>query len=318
MRTNLIAVFAAGLLAFTMPVNAETISFGSSQAGGPNYSIALAIAKELNEATSLDVRLVPRRSPSQVLPLVNSNEQQLGATSGVELTAARNGEGSFSGNELTQLRAIGTLFPFRLTYSVRKDSGIETVADLKGTRMASGYRASTTGHILSSAILAAAGISFDDVTPVEVSDFMEAREFFIEGRTDAVHYIVGSGVNARLDSQAGGIRAIGIPPSEDVDKILHKIHPTLRSMKVAADAEAIGLENDILVMAYDYLLYTNASMPDETVASIAEILLENAAAMAQSFAAFRAFDPTRIASDAGIPYHPAALALYRAKGLAPE
>jgi uncharacterized protein len=315
MPYHLLFAMLLGQFVLATTAIAQTISFGASQAGGPNYSIALAISKEAGRQTGLDIRVIPQRSPSQVLPLVNANSQQLGATSGLELTVARNGEGSFAGNALTDLRAIGNLFPFRLTYAVRSDSPAKSIADLKGARLASGYRASTTGHTLSSAILEAAGISFDDVEKVEASDFSEAREFFIEGRTDAVHYIVGGGENARIASQAGGLKALGIPSSGDPDTRLNAIHPTLRTMLVRADPQQPGLDEDILVLAYDYVLYTNAQMPDEAVAAIAEALVSEAAAMAQSFPAFNAFNAKRVSADVGIPYHPAALEVYRNRGL---
>jgi uncharacterized protein len=295
--------------------HADPISFGSSQAGGTTYGIAVALGKEAKNRSGLDIRAIPQRTASQVVPQVNSNAQQLGTTSGIELSAARDGAGAFAGNPMSELRAIGSLFPFRLTFAVRADHPARTVADLKGMRVSSGYRASTTGELLFSAILQASGISFEDVTKVDVSDFQEARELFIEDRADAVHFVVGSGANTRVAQQVGGIRALGIPPSEEVDKILKALHPSLRSTIVTPEMNSVGIENDILVMAYDYVLYTNASMPDDQVAEIANILLDGAETMAESVPAFASLNPNRIAADVGIPYHPAALEVYRARGL---
>lgn len=313
-----VALLSAWLAGAVGTASAEPISFGTSQAGGLTYNIALALAKEAKELDGLDIRATPYRSPSQVVPLVNSDELQLGATSGMELTAAMGGEGAFAGNAMENLRAIGSMFPVQLTFAVKSDNPAKSVANLKGLRVPSGYRASSTGGLLMSSILQAAGLTYDDVVPVEVASFGEARDVFQEGRADAVHIIIGAGSYVRLANQVGGLHALSIGDSPDVDAVLKAIHPALRSELVQADGGAVGVEEDIRVVAYDYVLYANKDLSDDVAAKMAEILVDRASAMAESVKGFHLFDVNQVAADVGVPLHPGARNYYVERGLLPK
>jgi TRAP transporter TAXI family solute receptor len=210
------------------------------------------------------------------------------------------------------------MFPFLVTFAVRTDNPAATVADLKGQRVPSGIRAAATGALIFGSILEAAGLSYDDVTPVEASDYTAAREDFLERRTDATVFIIGNGSYARLASQAGGVKALGIPPTENLDARLKAMHPAFRAELVPGDSGNVGVEDDIWVLAYDYVLYTSADLPDDTASKMAEVLVDGATAMSESVQGFKSFDVDKVAADVGLPLHPGARNFYAERGLLPS
>jgi hypothetical protein len=317
MSSRLIVTLAGIWLASaTLQAHSEPIAFGTSQAGSATYGIALALAKEAKERSGLDIRATPFRSGSQVVPLVNSGELQLGATSAMELTAAIGGEDAFTGNAMPNLRAIGNMFPFRVTFAVKADNPAKTVADIKGQRVPSGYRAASTGALVVGSILAATGLTYEDVEAVEVTDYSAARDAFRERRVDINQIVIGSGGNAQLAEQVGGLRSLSIPVGVEVDARLKAMHPAFRSVLAEAGSD-VTVDENITVVAYDYVLYANADLADEIAAEIAGALADGAAAMSESVPGFKSFDATRVASDVGVPFHPGALEAYKERGLLP-
>src|SRR3989304_4631131 len=70
-------------------------------------------------------------------------------------------------------------------FIVAKDSSIGTVADLKGKRVPSDFPGIPIVRLNATALLASAGLTFDDVVKVPVSDLVANYQAFLEGRTDA-------------------------------------------------------------------------------------------------------------------------------------
>ena len=83
------------------------------------------------------------------------------------MTDAFTGTGTFEGSsQQGNIRLVGVMLPIRVGMFVRDDSDIESVADLKGKRLAWGY---TSQHIIQTVlngVLANAGLGPDDLEQV--------------------------------------------------------------------------------------------------------------------------------------------------------
>jgi TRAP transporter TAXI family solute receptor len=111
---------------------------------------------------------------------------------------AANGTGVFEGrNKAPDLRAIANLYPETMHLVVRKGSGIESVADLKGKRVSLDEPGSGT---LADAklLLAAFGLSESDLKP-EYLKPPESGKKLKAGELDAFFFVGGAPVNAIAD-----------------------------------------------------------------------------------------------------------------------
>ena len=108
------------------------------------------------------------------LVLLQQGRGEIAFTLGDSLKAAWDGdaEAGFK-SKLDKLRAIGAIYPNYIQIVATADSGIKTLADLKGKSLSVGAPKSGT-ELNSRAILGAAGMSYKDIGKVEYLPFAES------------------------------------------------------------------------------------------------------------------------------------------------
>ena len=108
------------------------------------------------------------------LILLQQGRGEIAFTLGNSLKAAWEGdeEAGFK-TKLDKLRTIGAIYPNYIQIVATADSGIKTLADLKGKSLSVGAPKSGT-ELNSRAILAAAGLSYKDIGKVEYLPFAES------------------------------------------------------------------------------------------------------------------------------------------------
>lgn len=102
-----------------------------------------------------------------------------------------------------------------LSVVVAGTSGIRTVQDLKGRRFAIA-RANSSANVKMEAILAFAGMSWDDLDLVEMPGYGATMKALIEGRAEATAAAPASPALRELEASPYGIGWVGLP-AQDVD-----------------------------------------------------------------------------------------------------
>lgn len=296
---------------------AEPIGIGSTPAGTPSYAMALAIAKAVKEEAGLDFLPKPFKSTGQALPLVDRGELQFGLSNGAELAAAWNGTGAFKDRNARSVRLVARLFPFRLALAVRKDDPAQSLADLRGRTIPSGFTATTTGEQLIAAMLSTAGLTYQDVKSVKIADFQSMRDAFIDGRTDVTIFIIGSGVDQELARKVGGVRLLELPAGDDVDAKIKAVLPVARTELLDPKDGGEIIAKPTRIMSYDFYLYAHEAAPAEAVTPLIAALLNRHATLVAAYPSFSWLGRETIVGEIGIPYHPAAEQSYRSLGLWP-
>ena len=115
------------------------------------------------------------------------------------------GTGMSEGRKNENLKMVATMMPFRVAYIVRKDSDIQSVADLKGKRVPV-FSEGSLGQFVTRAFLADVGMTPDDVDGVAVPNFPRMWNSFSEGSTDATVVVA----NTREFDAAFGIRYLSL------------------------------------------------------------------------------------------------------------
>ena len=78
------------------------------------------------------------------------------------------------------------------------------------------------------------------------------------------------------------------------------------------------MTEDIHTMAYDYLLYAGAHVPEAKIHRLTKTIAGNGAALAASFRAFKSLDRKKMAKKIGLAYHPGARRFYKEAKLWPS
>jgi hypothetical protein len=154
------------------------------------------------------------------------------------------------------------------------------------------------------------------VQKVEVADLTEQSEQFMAGNLAVYTEVLGSARDEQLNQDLGGVRALPLGPLASIDKIREFV-PTAQLVTQEPEEGLIGISQPTLVISYDYYIYANASVPDDVVTKLIEAISAGKPEMEEIVTTFRWFDPAKMATDIGVPYHPAAEAYYKAQGIWP-
>jgi hypothetical protein len=312
-------IFAAAAVAASClapPAMAQTVGIATSNPGSLFHNIGTAVAKVANES-GLRATIQPATSPNQYLPLVNSGEVEFGVANLQEVNYALEGKAWFKGNANSNLRIVALIMPLREAIFVRKDSGIKTIADLKGKPMVDGYKAQQTILPQLDAMYATAGMTRADMRPVQVPSVVGGADAFMAGQTVGFIFAHGAGKVREADAAVGGLRALPIANTPENVKAIKKHWPVAYLTKMKPGPASPGVLEEAWFMAYPQLVLTNTAAKDDVVYRMTKVIYENPQKLGAVFAPFKAFNPKQdmVGDVAPSRYHPGAVKFYKEVGL---
>lgn len=312
---KLIALTALAFgLATAGNASAQTVGIATSNPGSLFHNIGTAIANTANKA-GLNATIQPATSPNQYIPFVSSGGIEFGVANLQEVAYAAEGKEWFAGNANPDLRMVAMIMPLVEAIFVRADSGIKTIADLKGKPMVDGYSAQQTIIPQLDAMYATAGMTRADITPVNVASVVAGADAFMAGESVGFIFAHGAGKVREADAAVGGLYAIPIEPT---DENLEKARQTwpVAFFKEVKGGTTPGVTETASYFAYPQIVFTSSHASDEAVYAMAKAIHEGKETLGESFPPFRAFNPMEMHGDAGpIQYHPGALKFFEEAGL---
>ena len=225
MKKASLSVLAAVLAIAAGSAQAQTISIGTSPVGSSNYALGNALGKVMTEQLGLKVRVVPFGGGQQILPLINSKQLEMAIPSSTDSYFAYNGNGGPFKQPNKDLRVIATVFPYYLSWYVKKNSPYKSLADLKGKKIAIGFTANSAQHTSYLAGLAAFGVKASDFEGVPVPHVVRGADDFMQGKVEASTFAIGAGKMAEVDAKVGGIRWLSMPKDAAAEKRVKAIMP---------------------------------------------------------------------------------------------
>ena len=224
------------------------------------------------------------------------------------------GKGVFEGKpNVPGLRLIANLYPESVHLVVRKGSGIKSVADLKGKRVALDEPGSGT-LIDARIILAAYGLKDADLKPEYIKP-NQAGDKMKDGAIDAFFFVGGApaGAIAELASSGAGIELVAIDgPQADAIRLSD---PFFSSDLIAADTYKGVAATKTLAMGAQWV--TSDKADANTVYQITKALFSEATqkTLAAGHAKGKFINKENAVKGAGIPFHPGAERFYKEAGL---
>ena len=224
------------------------------------------------------------------------------------------GKGVFEGKpHVPGLRLIANLYPESVHLVVRKGSGIKTVADLRGKRVALDEPGSGT-LIDARIILAAYGLKDADLKPEYIKP-NQAGDKMKDGAIDAFFFVGGApaGAIAELASSGAGIELVAIDgPQADA---IRQSDPFFSSDLIAADTYKGVAAVKTLSMGAQWV--TSDKADANTVYEITKALFSETTQklLAAGHAKGKWITKENAVKGAGIPFHPGAERFYKEAGL---
>ena len=313
MNSRLIAAAAAMAVVLAAPA-ARAQAFINVLTGGTSgvyYPLGVAIAKIYSDNIP-DVKTQVQATKASVenLILLQQGRGEIAFALGDSLKAAWEGdeEAGFK-SKLDKLRTLGAIYPNYIQIVATAESGIKTLADLKGKRLGVGAPKSGT-ELNSRAILAAAGLSYKDMGKVEYLPFAESVDLMKNRQLNATLQSAGLGVASLKDlSTSVDISVVSVPK-----EVVDKIGPPFKSVIIPANTYT-GQDKDVPTAAVINYLVSSLAVSDDLAYQMTKLIYESLPELANAHAAGREIKLENAATGSPVPLHPGAIRYYKEKGL---
>ena len=308
------AAFAA-VFAFAGAAHAQQFfRIGTGGTAGTYYPVGGMIANAVSQPGKIVATAQASNGSLANVNAIAGGSLEAGLSQSDVATWAYTGTGAFEGKpKITDLRLIANLYPESIHLVVKKGSGIRSVADLKGKRVALDEPGSGT-LINARMVLAAYGVKESDIKPDYIKP-NQAGDKLKDGSLDAFFFVGGApaGAIAELASSGAGIELVPLagPQAEALMKT---------SSWFAADTIAAGTYKDVpavQTLAVGAQLVTSAKVPAETVYEITKAMYSEATqkALQAGHAKGKFITRENAVQGVGIPFHPGAEKFYKEAGL---
>jgi TRAP transporter TAXI family solute receptor len=291
---------------------ARFINVGAGHSGGSFFPVGAAVVAAISAGVP-DVRAQVQQTGGshENIQLVIRRRAEFGIALADALSAATRGaDARRYPRPLPSLRGVAVLFPSYVHLAVRADSGIRTLQDLRGKRLTVGAAGGGTESNARD-ILAAAGMSFDDLGRVEFLSGTDTADAIRDRRIDGLFLSTGLGASALIEiGRSIDLRFIPIP-AETVAAIGDAAY--IAGEMPAGTYNAQGLPAPTAVVWTH--LFCDQAMPAATVTQVLEAIFSNLDRFRGAHASLRPFSAERAVQGMPIAFHEGAAGFYAARGV---
>ncbi|MCC7185717.1 MAG: TAXI family TRAP transporter solute-binding subunit [Acidobacteria bacterium] len=234
------------------------------------------------------------------------------SNSAITYFAVRGGEGW---DRQYPMQTVMTLAPNVALFITKADSGIKTIADLKGKRVVIGPAGAGFEYFVKP-ILEAHGVRYEDFTALNASQAASV-DMLTDGSAAAI-FIGGAIPTASITQAAATMDLYFVPFDEAARAKLSSDYLFFSPATIPANtyrgqiAEFAGLDvGSMHLIAAD-------NQDEELVYQVTKTLWEQREQVTQKHPAGRAINPKNVTRDTGTPFHPGAIRFYREIGIWPR
>jgi len=288
----------------------QSFSIGTGTSTGTYFPVGVGIAKAIGEGTNYNLNAESTGGSIQNLQLLNNGELHLALSASNTAFAAYNGDEPFE-QPITKIRAIAALYPEVFQFVVRKDSGIETLEDLAGKKVAMGSPGSGTERT-GKLILEAHGLTYNDFKPEFIS-FSDAVTGMKDKTIDAA--VVGAGIpTAALVDASASMDIKLLPLNSEKFEAFVESDPYFITVTIPAGTYE-GIDEDIVSGASPALLIVSEDMDEEIVYEMTKALFENLDKVKEAHAVANNISLESAVEGVSIPFHPGAAKYFKEQNM---
>jgi len=293
----------------------QFLSMGTAPVGGAFQPVGQAISDVLNahkDVYDWKVQAKGTKGSQENIRRLQQDELELALSNAAISYFAVRGEAGW--DKPYDIQAITTLAPNVALFIARADSGIQSIADLKGKRVITGP-AGAGFQMFVEPILAEHGVMWDDITSLNATQ-SAAVDQLGDGSADAA-FLGGAVPTGSITQATSTFDVQFIPFDADArQKLIDKyafFHPatipggTYKGLDDAFDGLNVGSMH----------LITSASQDESLIYEVTKTIWENRAEIAEQHPAAKFIREDNAARDTGIPYHAGAVRFYQEIGVLP-
>ncbi len=248
------------------------LNIGTGGTAGTYYPLGGAMAEILNkEIPGMNASAQSTGASVANINMLKDNGIDLAIVQNDIVYYAVNGTEMFEGKKVDGLKGIASLYPETCQFVTLDSTGIKSIQDLKGKRVAVGAVGSGA-EANARQILEAYGITYDDIQ-VQYLSFAEGASALKDGNVDAAFLTAGYPTAAVQDiSSQNKIRLLPVEAAQ-ADALIAK-YPFYTKTTIPKGTYA-GFDEDVPTVSVMAMLVASSSVDDDMGYSIAKALFTN-------------------------------------------
>ena len=246
----------------------------TASATGNYYNFGSALSSVVNNVTGANLTVTSTGGSTENARLLGDGENEFAMIQSDVYSYARTGIELFAGDPIPNLQAITACYPEMVQIVVRKDSGIESVSDMKGKNVCVG--AVGSGYeVAARQILGAYGMTYDDINET-FADQATAKNGVQDGTFDAMFLCSGyPNANVMELSLSKKINVLSIDPEHL--EVLLKQYPFYSAFTTATDEYTLG--HPITSVAVKCMLICLDTFSEDSIYALTKAIYENLGAI---------------------------------------
>jgi uncharacterized protein len=311
---SLLLVLATLLGACSSTGQVSELQLGTGSTGGTYYPLGQEIATVMTNNVEVDgfnVSAVSTGASNDNLARISREELQLGMTVHIPAQNAQQGKAEFEGNAVDNFGFMGHIYPEVMQVVTLESAGVNTIAELKGKRVAIGPPGSGT-QAAAKQILAAYGLSDGDYTAFE-EGFGDAKKKLQDGQVDATFGFLGLPASSidELQAQTGEVKFLEIEGSA-LETL--QSNTEYEAFEIPAGSFEWLTDSVNTITAYAILVGSTTQIDEDLGYEITKALFENSSSISHTQGQHLTKE-NALKGSKGLNFHPGAEKYFKEVGL---
>lgn len=289
---------AAAAAADKLQTKFVTIATGG--ASGPYNILGTSLAEAYAKEFGVNSKTQTTGASVENINLINQKKAEMAFVMSDVLSDAVNGENSFK-EKIGSVSQVAALYPNYVQVVASAKSGIKTLADLRGKRVAVGAQNSGV-EVNARNLINGFGMTYNDVK-VDYLGYAEAADALKAGKIDAAFLTSGLPNSSLMELQQGfDLQLVSIP----ADKIaeIAKDKPYFVAMNIPKGT--YGNTEDIPTAAIRNALVVSSELSEDDVYKLTKSFFANLGVLQTAHQAAKEIDPAQAKEGFVAPMHPGA------------
>ena len=308
-RHTLATVAAAATLLAAGAVHAQQLRLMTGPQGGSWYPLGGAIAN-IGEKAGMKLQVLPGAGIANV-KAIQGGKADMGFANSISTVDGVAGRAPFT-EKATNVCNVATLYPQYFQVVANADSGVNSLADMKGKGLAVQPKGNTA-EFISQQALEVYGMKYDDMGRVSYVSYTDAVSLMKDNNAQA--FTLGTTVpaSAIMDlASARDIKLISIP--DDKFQAMRKLNPGYTKLVIPAGSYP-KQTTDVQTIGYATHVIARCDLDADAVYKVLKGMVDNKGDLAAIAKAMASTTPKMMAEDIGVPLHKGAARFYKEAGI---
>ncbi|AIL33068.1 TAXI family TRAP transporter solute-binding subunit [Basilea psittacipulmonis] len=288
-------------------LDTKFVTIATGGASGPYNIIATSMAEIYRQTYQVNSKTQTTGASVENLNLIDQGKVEMAFVMSDALNDAVNGTGNFN-KKIDKVSQIVALYPNVVQAVTSKGTGIKTIEDIKGKRVAVGAL-NSGAEVATRNLLNGFGITYDDIHP-DFLGYAESADALRSGKVDVAFLISGLPNASLLELKQGfDLQLIEIPSDKVID--ISKTIPYFSTTSIPINT----YDNDepVVTASIRNALVVRSDLSENDVYLLTKTFFDNLAVLENAHQAVKGIDVENADKNFVAPMHPGALKYYQSR-----